>query len=458
MSTDSSQLIENNVAITDSLLYTVKPSSVRARQYKASVASSNGTVFQPGTTSILYVPARSQCFLSGEESVIKYTIKNTTSLAANYVLKTDSPGCVISKIDCYHGSNLLESISNANVLYSLMFDAVLDPAQRVGLSAMYGSTSTVSNHREGATLTNASGESSQLTVCIPLLSSICGMGLDKYLPLGVADDYRIEITWADANSGMVAATSADDTYLSGFSTPWVIVNPELLCNIIELDAQGMAMVNSVAPQSGETILHGTSYRAYNSSMPASSGGSYSTLIPARFASLQHILVAPRLSANTVSKTANSISARVNPNISSYFFRCGGISVPQRPVVLINSSTTGGYSEALFEFIKCFHTINTPMAGSSLKADIYNVAITANTRNGPVTAGGATSLSGFAIGQEFTTFSGKNDVLLSGMNTLSQNVFLELEVSSDGNTAFILNSFAAFDVLFVVQDGLVSARF
>jgi hypothetical protein len=292
-----------------------------------------------------------------------------------------------------------------------------------------------------------------------LISAIAGMGLDKYLPLGLADDIRVEVTWADEVSGLVSSASAADTYITGFSTAWVIQSPEIVCNVIELDAQGMALVNSVAPSNGETVLHGQSYRAYNSSMPSnSSGGSFSTLVPARFASCNNILLAPRLASVTVAKEQNSISNRLNPNFSQYFFRVGGALIPQRPVVLINSSTTGGYSEALFEFIKCFHTINTPMSGSCLRADYYNVAKTASTANGAVTAAGTDSTAAFCIGQEFTTFSGRTDVLLCGMNTLSSNIFFEAEVTSSGNDAMTLNFFANYDILFVIQDGLLTSRF
>ena len=458
MATDSSQLIENNVAVTDSLLYTVKPSAVRCRQYRASIPASNGVVFTPQQTSIFYIPARSNCFLSGQETVLKYCIKNVNS--ANLTPKTDGYGTsVLSRIDIFHGSSLLESISQANILYSLMFDAVLDPAQRVGLSALYGGSSTITTPRLGATITSTSSIPGQLTVCIPLISAIAGMGLDKYLPLGISDDLRIECTWADEISGLCMDQTNTDAYLSGYTTSWVIQSPEIVCSIIELDAQGMALVNSVAPPSGETVLHGTSFRAYNSSMPSnSSGGSFSTLVPARFASLNNILLAPRLSATTVSRSGNSISCRINPNFSQYFFRVGGALIPQRPVVLINTSTTGGYSEALFEFIKCFHVINTPMSGSCLRSDYYNVAKTANTQNGPVTAGGTDSTAAFCIGQEFTTFSGRTDVLLCGMNTLSSNIFFESEVTSSGNDAMVLNFFANYDILFVLQDGMYSARF
>lgn len=467
MSTDSSQLIENNVAVTSDLLYTIKPSSVRSRQYRANIPSSNGVVFTPQQTSIFYIPARNSCFLSGTESVLKFTIKNVNT--ANLTKYTDGYGSsTIQRIDIFSGSNLLESINNANVLYSLMFDGLCNQAERVGLSTLYGGSGDIVNPRLGALITSTSSVAGQLTCCVPLISSICGMGLDKYMPLGLADDIRVEITWADEASGLVkTGTTSPETFLSGFSTDWVIQSPELILTIVELDSTGMQLVNSVAPPNGETIIHGTSWRAYNSSMPANtSGGSYSTLVPARFASLNSVLVAPRRADIAVAKANYSISSRMNPNLTQYFWRLGGALIPQRPVVLINSSSTGGYSEALLEFIKCFHPINTPMSSTSLRPAYYNVAKTANAQNGPVLAIDSTTTSGvnashtsaFAIGQEFVTFSGKNDVLLCGANTLSSNLFFEAEVSSDGNDSMTLNFFANYDILFVIQDGLVSVRF
>ena len=453
MATDSSQLIENNVAITDNLLYTVKPSAVRGRQYRASIPASTSNVANCGTTSIFYVPARSNCFLDGKQTALQFTIKNTSS--NNLAMKTDGFGVsTIARVDIFHGSNLLESISNYNVLASLIYDANLDPAQKVALSGLYGGSNSVTVPRNGATITSTSTLIGQLTVTIPLLSSICGVGLDKYLPLGLADDIRIEVTWADEISGMVSASSTADTYITG-TAAWFIQSPQMLCTIIELDQQGIALVNSVAPPSGETILHGTSYRSYNANMPSnSSGGGFSTLVPARFASLQTILLAPRISSVTIAKEQNSISNRINPNVSDYSWRLGGAQIPSRNVVLINSTTTGAYSEALYEFSKCFPN----STGNCLRSDYYNVAKSSNAQTGVTAPADGASTSAFCIGQEFCMFSGKSDVLLCGVNTLSSNLFWEANISSSGNDAMVLNFFAQYDALFVIQDGLLSVRF
>ena len=453
MSTNSSQLIENTVAIPQDLLYTVKPSSVRARQYRASIPCSTNSVANCGTTSIFYIPARANCFLDSKYSALRFTIKNTSS--NNLAMKTDGfASSVISRLDVYHGSNLIESISNYNVLASLIYDATLDPGQKVALSGVYGGSNSVTAPRAGATITSTSTAVGQLTVCIPLLSAVCGVGLDKMLPLNLSDDLRIECVWSDDLSGMVSASSTADTYITGYSASWYVQSPEFLATIIELDQQGMQLVNSIAPPSGETILHGVSYRSYNANMPAnSSGGAFSCLVPARFASCTAVLLAPRLSSTVITKELNSISNRLNPNISDYSWRLGGTQIPSRNVVLINSTTTGAYAESLFEFLKCFPN----STGNLLQSNYYNVAKSGNAQTG-VTSAGTDATAAFCIGQSLCTYSGKNDVLLCGANTLSSNLFFECNVSSSGNDAMTLNFFAQYDLLLVIQDGIISSRF
>jgi hypothetical protein len=191
-------------------------------------------------------------------------------------------------------------------------------------------------------------------------------------------------------------------------------------------------------------------------MPANTG-SYSTLVPARFASLNSILLAPRVSSTAILNTGYSIGNRVCPNLSQYYFRVGGALVPQKPVSLKNSSTTGGYSEALFELLKCFHVLNTTMSSSSHTPASYFNAKTADAQNGPVTASSTDSVPSFLIGQEFSTFSGRSDVLLSGCNTLSSNIFFETEIHTTPD-AMTLNFFANYDILLIIRDGILSARF
>ena len=83
-------------------------------------------------------------------------------------------------------------------------------------------------------------------------------------------------------------------------------------------------------------------------------------------------------------------------------------------------------------------------------------------NGGVTVGGTTSLSinnAFALATELETFAQRNDVLLSGMNTLASQVFFEANISTAlSANNYTLDFFANYDHILVLQDGILSVRF
>ena len=54
--TDSSALLPNQVGVSNDCLFNLKPSSVRARSYRASVPSSNKSSFVGGDVGIFYIP------------------------------------------------------------------------------------------------------------------------------------------------------------------------------------------------------------------------------------------------------------------------------------------------------------------------------------------------------------------------------------------------------------------
>ena len=145
---------------------------------------------------------------------------------------------------------------------------------------------------------------------------------------------------------------------------------EIRISIIELSDVGMSMVNSVTAFNQPMYLHGNSCRHYTSSLPAQAG-SYSTWFPARFASLKTLLLCPRC-VTTHAAVAYSISSRVNPQISSYYFRIGPYLIPNKPVTLINQTQMGGYAEAYMEVLRTFHALSHADIGTSIAFDQYNI--------------------------------------------------------------------------------------
>lgn len=441
--TDSSQLMPNNTAITSDLNYSLKPSATRSRSYRASILPTNKMTFNPGDTCVIYVPGgRRNTYLDPGQTYIRMTIK--ADLSACYV---DGHGAsVINRIDVFHGSNLLETIQGYNVLSNYILDCQASQGERKGLANLYGFDT--GGDRQGALIP---GNGGLLTVCLPIFSGTVGVLSDKMLPIGMlSDDIRLEITFETLAQGVVVTT--------GTSTSWTIVDFQLQLCIVELSDEGESMVRSVANPDEPIFLHGSSWRQFSAIIASGTTGSYSTLVPARFASLKQLACLPRRSTDAVS-TAYSISSRVNPNIEYYFWRVGSTIVPNKNVVLINSNNTGGFTEAYAELLKAWHSLHTTQSSTAI-GQAYNVAQTA-IASASITAPNDTANSyknGFVIAQELESFAQRSDVLLSGMNTLSSQIFFECNIGTALTTGYNLSFFANYDHILVLERGILSVKF
>eukprot|EP01039_Chlorochromonas_danica_P011849 gene11849-13365_t len=256
------------------------------------------------------------------------------------------------------------------------------------------------------------------------------------LPIGLlADDIRLEFTF-ETLALAVCATTAMTT------GSYQILDLQLELTIVELSDEGENMVrNNYQYPEMPLYLHGSSWRHYTSQLPASAGG-YSTLVPARFASLKQLALCPRRSVEVASTASYSIGSRVNPNFAYYWFRIGSAIVPPKAVYLENSGNTGGYGEAYAELLKSWHDLHT-VANSTALGTEYNVA-DATITNCPqvaVQTGVNSYNNGFVIAQEMESFAQRSDVLLSGMNTLSSQIFFETTINTAPGNTYTLDFFA-----------------
>lgn len=451
--TDSSSLLQNRTSVTSDLQYSLKPSSGRGRAYRASILPTNASTFACGSTTILYVPCgRRGTFLDPQQSYLKFTVLNNDG--TNTLWFDNGAWSPINRIDIFHGSNLLESIQQANVLYSFLYDFETNSSQRVGLSSVSGTNTSVTYSRLGLPL----GTSSGVTVAIPLLSGVIGMGLDKYLPVcALADDIRVEITWEAQTQGMVYSTAG---------TAWSINGVELELTYIELQDESLQIVNEASPLNGSLFLHANSWRHYVSSLPSGTSGVYSTLVPSRQASLKSLVCLPRRATEIASATSYSISSRINPNFANYWWRIGANLIPQKYVQLINSNgTIRGFAEAYMEIQKMFHSMNHPEFAGCFPFIHYNVVDSgADTTVGggglvAISTANNSYLNGFAIGQNLETYSQKDDVIINGLNTLSSQVFFEAQINTATNAAYTLDFYSNFDMILVKDEtGILSVRF
>ena len=447
--TDTTQLIQNNLAVTSDLDYRLKPSAPRSRSYRASILPSNKNSFSPTDTAIFYIPGgRRNTYLDCTQSYIRLTLKNTSGTAGSSFALDHNANCVINRLDVFHGSNLLETIQTYNVLSAYILDMQLSQSQKLSLSNIYGFNGAAST-RQGVSL----GVANQKTFCLPIFSGVVGVLNDKMLPIGLlADDIRLEFTFDSLLSAVVQS-----------GTPGVlsILDFQLELTIVELSDEGESMVSSnyQYPQM-PLYLHGSSWRHYVSNLPASMGG-YSTLVPARFASLKQLALLPRRNTETASAISYSLSSRANPNFAQYWWRIGSAIIPSKAIYLDSSNNTGAYGEGYAELLKSWHALHATAHSTSLTVE-YNVAdagvATSQVVDVATNVGADSYKNGFVIAQELESFAQRSDVLLSGMNTLSSQVFFEAQIDTVTTDIYTLDFYAWYDHIMVIDQGIMSIKY
>lgn len=450
--TDSGSFLPNAQGVSDDLLLNLKPSSVRGRSYRASIPSQNATQFASGSTIIASIPCgRRNSFLDTQSSYFRITVQNLDT--TNAITVDNNAYSLVQRIDTFNSGVKLETHYEVGVLAAYIFDMQLNAADRQGLSSCMGFSPTLGNPRQGQQLTVNASVGQTATFCLPIFSSVAGMFTDKMVPLyALSDDIRFEILLADKSKAFVAAAGTPDYKILSF---------EIVATIVELSDEGMSLVNSMQGDR-PIILHATSW-AHNVSNIASGGsGAYSFLIPFRYSSLNSLVCIPRRSTEINGATSYSLSSRVNPNFDNYQWRVGGSVIPNKPIQLINSNTTGGFAEAYIELLRSWHSVSSSDCAGSLPFDYFNVANTAITNAGVIVPN-TTSTSyknGFAIAQELQVFSNRNSLLLSGINTLGQNIYFDAAISTAVGADYTLNFFANFDILYILdrQTGVLQVKF
>jgi hypothetical protein len=444
--TDNSSLLPNNHALTSDVLYNMKPSAARCRSYRASIPASNKSTFSPSDTIIAYIPARRNCFLDTNTSYIRFTVKNNDG--TNSINVDGTCNSWFQRLDVYHGSNLLETIQEYGVLSAYLADFQLDYAKRYGLEPAMGCTA----NRQGSTIA-VTGCTQTFTT--PIVSGTVGCLNDKYLPLSLADDIRLEFTLQTALLANYWSTTATGL------TAWSIIDFQLELNILELSDDAMRMVESVTPFTQPIYMHGSSYRHYSSTLANGSSGQQSFLVPARFASLKQLIMCPRRATEIGLQQAYSISSRVNPNIETYWWRVGSLIVPQKAITIKNGNNTGGYGEAFYEIIRAWQSAANFAITSALPYAYFNVADAVDATCNVVVPNTTTNSykNGFAVAQEMESIANRNDTLLTGTNTLNSQIFFEWSNNAAVTAGYTLNFFAQYDhIICLDENGLLSVKF
>ena len=464
MSTEVNNFLENEKGLPSELFYNLKKSMYSSRAYRINVPCFNTSTQGPSTLCQFLIPARRNCFVLTSKSSIKGTFKNlstnATANAENYTYD-GSAYSLINKLEVFHGSNNLESITQYNVLTAAIMDLQLNASQREGLSSSFGTsynTDLSGEDRQGLTIPNQSTQNMH-SFQLPLLSSIAGCLNPKYLNLNMSDDLRYEITTASATEGVVLFGTA--------TAGWTILNMQLVLDIIELSDSAMELFNSMHPKEMPQITCTNQYRHFvTPQITAAFVGNYSNIIGAKFASLKCIIHCPRSSLTTSTNAATSYSTtcRICPNYAQVNYKIGPFIVPQKPINL-EIGYDIGYAEIFTETIKAYHLFSDLNISSSLSSNYY--AMCDNTTNltqttmitAAVTTAANTYQDSFLYAQDFSTVANKDSVILSGIDTRNSQLYFECQINRAVTYSYTMDFYAMYDALLILDPfGFYTIRF
>ena len=488
-------------AMTSDAQYGLKPAAPKSRSYRVSVSPINKSVFVGGDQIVWEIPTgRRGTFLDTSQSFLKFSVQ--FQAAGNVVpgftgiYLENSAYCFFQRFDCYSGSNLLESINEYSQLANFLLDTSLNASDKAGLSSLIGtndksySVSTVPaitqalvtagiaatpittsifqypGDRSGMSCaaTTAINSSIPYTFALPLMSGVIGSGT-KMLPVGKLN--------APIRCEFFLSSNDDAIYYGSGAAPGVtfqIVNVEYECCFVEIQDDNFDI--QLAPGQQEYIST-TSYRNASSYIPAATSGEVTLLLPFRAASITALYARFRPYANSVqgvNATAAYRKCSINPNFSQIYFRIGSSIYPNKPIYLINGSLVSGGAEAYAELLKSHHALTSTIGNSALTSTMYNVAATATglwqAAYIPTSklTGTDTHANSFAIGLECSTFSNRSDTILSGVSTLNSQIYFTGVVNSGATCGGALNYnytadfFCQMDMILVLQDGLLSAKY
>lgn len=481
MSVDSSQLLYNQNAVSSDMMYDLKKSTGTSRRYRCNVPPNNFSSNIAASSNVIFsIPCgRKNTYLDHLNSFIRITVKNNDG--TNAITLDNCGAALINMITTYHGGNLIDQTPSYNLLFNYLLDFNASLSQHVGgLSSTMGTSGSLSGSSDvvsaiaGSSFASAvagttvigsitnepfSGlrkgytipASGSTTVCLPLVTNLF-LNSDKMIPLGkLKGDIELQILLESMTRSVISAGT----------TAWTISNMEMVLEIIELSDQSQSIVDEFTPPDRPIYIHSNSWRYLSTPLPNGTIGQFSSLISARYNSLKTIVCLPQLSTHTSSQNAWSLSSRVNPNIDYYSWRVGSSIVPAKPVYLNNpgstASTTAGFSESYMELLKSLGGANNMYSNQIVGQTQYNVWDAANNAAlgiNQFSVAASSYNNGFAIAQELEVYSQRSDLMLQGVNTIGQNIFHDINISTAISSAYILNYFVNFDVLLIIENGVL----
>jgi hypothetical protein len=427
--------------------------SAKSRLVSVQPENTQSITGNSGTQDLYFaLPAGSMSMINGQNSSLCFDL--VASSAAT--LCNGSASSLIRGLELIVGNQSVELLDRYNVFAALVEDHQnKSRAQNVGsiLSghAQFAPNVPTGNQDTGATAGTAlvdakkTGKdiSTKIRVSIPLYSAVIGTMCSQYCP--AVDGIRLRLTLAPNDEALqYSGTPAYTMSKISLNMDYLDVNP--------------AVYSALVQESGGVFkIHGSGVSNFNST--ASAAGNHTILVPARFSSIKNYFAVFRRNdapgANGTAKAnKNTTGGRYFPNLQQYVWRIEGRQYPSVPIAL-SDGTTSYSGEGFQELVKAFHATHSPDFDIVYNNDdyLYGDGLTATEGVFPDDPG--TGAYALALDFEETGY-GQIRGLVSGMDTINSNTFLELKCDTN-NISMDCDVYAVYDLILEINmmDGSVN---
>jgi hypothetical protein len=444
-----------------------KPAATSAGSAVFSKIRSDGITYSAGDVLRLTLPTGANQFLSPQDSFVSFKFTPTFTNTGGLVRLDGTAYSLIKRLTVYHGSSMVENITNANRLFNAIYDIQVSQSDRATgtinllIDENQLASPAISNgYMYGAALT--SGVAYQVSFTLP---SILGAFSDKALPLAWLNNAEIflEIELESATKVLTTrvANSISGATGVGVTTALAVTGysiSEFYYNacITNLSSD-VGNVLKQAMLSRPLVIPAISYRGEQRVVSAGAT-SFADKLSFQFSSMKGMmwwLTNAQTSNGTIANTnlGSAITTRASGDLDQFWVSLDGADFPashiKAGVEIAGVSICG--AEVLGHLERYLNQNSVPGYAASLTKDIYCNSVTTY-------ASDLADAKKFVAAISLDRFDNDNQRQLQGTNTMSSQVQINVAWTTDIDEQCNLYAYAMYDLGLEIVDGLLVPRY
>lgn len=384
----------------------------------------SGTTFTLSGTGIQDVffslpSGGSSTMINGMNSYLCYDIVFDCGAAELVGFSNADGNSVIRSLEVTNSGQTIENLERYNVLSAVLSDFKdVNKARNLDSILMGGALQSASSSKQPREF----ADGGFCRVALPVYSAFYGV-LSQGQYSVATDGIRMRFTLEAPDTALISGGGGTLGYvISNISLKmeYVDVEPSVFAQLVD-EGQGVLKTHGIGVQNtSTTLVAGTT--------------SNTILIPVRKSAVKHVINVVRRSDNLTTSYRNSTGSRLNPNLARFNWQIAGRQYPPIQIRNANSAgTTFAGGEPMAELLKCFRNLHANTGDCVFDAVMYEDIV------------GQNESAAFVIGYNFDTDA--DPMSISGISTLSDNIYLQLDSNSTGvPVASTIDSFVFYDAI------------